>query len=219
MAVLIAGIAAYGFSFTVRRNLLSPDVPRPAVLYVHAAVFSGWLLFFIVQAALVCARRVRWHRRLGVAGVVFGLAIVVLGVATAITMGRFNLVRLASTTAEADLLIPLFDMLAFSVTFALAVHWRRRPELHRRLMLVATCALTAAAFARMPGRVLPPVMFYAGVDTLILLGVARDLLLDRRVHPVYRWALPAFAAGQTLVMITVVNRLDPWITIGRTLLR
>ena len=219
MAVLIAGVVAYGFSFTVRRNLLSPDVPRPFVLYVHAVFFSAWLLYFILQAALVRARQVRWHRRLGVAGAVFGAAIVVLGVATAITMGRFNLVRLGSTTAEADLLIPLFDMLAFSVTFALAVHWRRQPELHRRLMLVATCALTAAAFARMPGRILPPVLFYAGVDTLILLGIVRDLLVDRSVHAAYRWALPAFVAGQTLVMVTVVNRLEPWMAIGRALLR
>ena len=52
MAVLIAGVVAYGFSFTVRRNLLSPDVPRPPVLYVHAVFFSAWLLFFILQAAL-----------------------------------------------------------------------------------------------------------------------------------------------------------------------
>jgi hypothetical protein len=42
---------------------------------------------------------------------------------------------------------------SFTIPFVLAICWRRKPELHRRLMLIASCALTAAAFVRFPGRV------------------------------------------------------------------
>jgi len=40
-----------GFSFTVNANLFHPAIPRPVILYFHAAVFSSWLVFFILQSA------------------------------------------------------------------------------------------------------------------------------------------------------------------------
>jgi len=46
MALLIPAIVVFGFSFTIGRNLIHPAIPRPTILYVHAAVFSGWLVFF-----------------------------------------------------------------------------------------------------------------------------------------------------------------------------
>ena len=218
MALLIPAIVVYGFSFTVGRNLIHPAIPRPPILYLHAVVFSGWLVFFALQSGLVRTRQVRWHRRLGWFGAAMGASIVVLGTATAITMGRFNIARLRATHVESDLMIPLFDMVAFSITFALAVYLRRKPEFHRRLVFVATCTLTAAAFGRFPEWLLPPVLFYAGVDALILLGAIRDLLVDRRVHPVYLYVLPALVVGQAVVTCTVANTLPYWESIGHALL-
>jgi hypothetical protein len=43
---------------------------------------------------------VRWHRRVGWFGAGLGALIPVLGVATAITMGRFNLYQLHQAGAE-----------------------------------------------------------------------------------------------------------------------
>ena len=63
-------------------------------------------------------------------------------------------------------------------------------------MLLATCALSAAGLGRIP--ILPPGTFYAGVDFLIVLGVIRDLIVNRRIHSVYKVGLPLFAAGQAL---------------------
>lgn len=148
MSLLIPVIVVYGFSFTVEKNLIHPLVPRPPLLYFHAAVFSGWLAFFILQSALVRAHNVRWHRRVGLFGVVLGVAIPVLGVCTAITMARFNALQLHSRNADSGLMVPLFDMVCFTPVCALAVWWRKKPEFHRRLVLIATCALTAAAFRR-----------------------------------------------------------------------
>src|SRR5262245_7208786 len=90
MALLIALVVAFGFSFTVGQNLLHPPSPRPGILYVHAALFTGWLAFLIAQTALVRSRNVRLHRRLGWFGLAMGVAIPVVGVATTIAMGRLH---------------------------------------------------------------------------------------------------------------------------------
>jgi hypothetical protein len=218
MSLLILAVVAYGFSFTVDQNLIHPAIPRPFFLYFHAAIFSFWLAFLILQSALVRTRHVNLHRRVGWFGVVLGGSIPIVGVSIAITMGRFNAQQLHRPNTESDLIVPLWDMVAFTISFAFAVYWRRKPEFHRRLILVATCALTAAAFGRFPERLLPSTFFYAGVDVLILLGAVRDLWLTRTIHPVYRYALPGFIAGQILTMYISIHQPHFWIRIAHSLL-
>ncbi len=218
MTLLIFGTVVYGFSRTVDPNLIHPAVPRPFILYVHAAVFSGWLVLFVLQSTLVRTHHVRWHRRVGWFGAGVGALIPVLGVATAITMARFNTFQLHRTGADAFLIIPLWDMVTFTGAFALAVYWRKRSEFHRRLILIACCALTAAAFGRFPPDILPRNVFYAGVDFLILLGVIRDLIVNRRIHQVYRYALPAIMVGQVVVMYTSIAKPAVWMRIAHAML-
>jgi len=218
MSLLIPAVVVYGFSFTVGNNLIHPAIPRPPILYLHAAVFSGWLLFFILQSALVRTHNVRWHRRIGWFGAALGALVLGLGVSTAVVMGRFNTSQMHASDADSFLMIPLFDMVCFSSTFALAIYWRKKPEFHRRLMFAATCSLTAASFGRFPERLLPHEFFYAGVDFLILLGVARDVIVNRRVHPIYFYVLPAFMVGQTIVTYTVIHNLPYWTRIAHSIL-
>ena len=218
MSLLIPLIVMYGFSYTLDKNLIHPAIPRPTILYFHAAVFSGWLVFFILQSALVRTHNVQWHRRVGSFGVALGVAVTMFGVSTAIIMGRFNTVQLHSTHEDSNLLIPLFDMVCFTTTFTLAIVWRKRPEFHRRLILIATCSLTAAAFGRLPERMLPAELFYAGVDSLIVLGVIRDLLVNRSIHRVYFYVLPLFIIGQTLVTYAVWHNWSYWQKIAHGIL-
>lgn len=218
MTLLIFGVVVYGFSRTVGQNLIHPAVPRPFILYVHAAVFSGWLVLFVLQSTLVRTHRVRWHRRVGWFGAGVGALIPVLGVSTAITMGRFNTFQLHQAGADAFLIVPLWDMVNFTAAFALAVYWRKKSEFHRRLILIACCALTAASFGRFPPNILPRIVFYAGVDLLILLGVARDLIVNRRIHQVYRYALPAIIVGQIVVMYIATAKPAAWIRIAQAML-
>lgn len=218
MSLVFVAVIVYGFSFTVGKNLIHPVLPRPWILYVHATVFSGWLIFFILQSTLVRSRKVQWHRRLGWFGVGLGTLIPIVGVSTAIVMGHFDKVSLHATDAESSLIIPLFDMVCFTSTFPLAIYWRKKPELHRRVMLVATCALTAAGFGRFPESILPAYLFYAGVDLLILLGVARDLIVNRAIHRVYLFVLPLFILGQTIVSYIAFHNVPSWLRIARVIL-
>lgn len=219
MSLLIGAVVVYGFNRTVGPILVHPALPRPVVLYVHAAMFYGWIAFFILQSAAVRMRLVHWHRTIGWFGAVLGAAMIIVGVATSITMGRFNLANFHPKYARESLLISLFDITAFSIPFVLAVYWRKTAEYHRRLVLMATCALTAAAFGRFPVHGFPPVVFlYLGVDVLIALGMARDLIVNRRIHPVYAYGLPAFVVGQMFVRYTVMHHSALWLKIAHAIL-
>lgn len=216
MSLLIAVTVVYGFSQTVGQNLFNPAPPRPVLLFLHGAVFSGWVVFFIFQSALVRTHHVSWHRRTGWFGAGLGALIPVLGVVISVVMARFDVFQLHQPRDQRApfTLIPLFDMVCFTSTFWLAVLWRKRSEYHRRLVFIASCSLTAAAFFRFPEALHSHIYFYAGVDALIFLGVIRDLVVNRRVHAVYLWALPAFALGQYLVMHTISTGAQWWLKIA-----
>jgi len=207
MSVFIAAVVFCGFSRTVNKNLIHPDVQRPWILWVHGIVFSGWLLFFIVQSALVRARSVRWHRNVGWFAAVLGASMVYLGILTTLSMARFYLHQFHRTEAN-FLIVPLWDITCFGTCFALAIAWRKKPEQHRRMMLLATCALTAAGWGRFP--LLSTGGFYAGVDFLLILGIVRDLIVNRRIHAVYKFGLPVFAAGQAFALFVVITKPEWW---------
>jgi hypothetical protein len=199
MSLLLAAIVVIGFKRTVNDNLFHPAIPRPVILWFHGAAFSGWVLFFILQSTLVRVHKVSWHRSIGWFGAGFAAVMVPLGTATAIIMARFDTFQLHLSGQYAFLSIPFYDMIAFGALIALAIYWRTKPELHRRLIFIATCGLMDAPVARFD-YVFDHNLFFPCLDLLILLGVARDLLVDRRVHKVYLYALPLLIVGQSLAV-------------------
>ena len=217
MSLLIAAVVVYGFSGTVDRKLIHANPRVPILLWVHAILFSAWVAFYILQSALVRIRKVRLHRTLGWAGTALGTSMVVIGFWVAVAMARFDTIRLHRPNRDAFLIVPLFDIVAFATLLGLAILWRARPERHRRLMLLATCALTGAAFGRMP-IMHAPLSFYGGVDGLILLGALCDLTVNRRIHAVYRISIPLLVAGQIAVTQIFLHRAAFWIRIAHGLL-
>jgi hypothetical protein len=197
MSLLLAVIVVSGFKRTVNDNLFHPAIPRPTILWIHASAFTAWVIFFISQSTLVRVRKVSWHRSIGWFGAGLATVMVPLGVVTAIVMARFDTVQLHAKDADAFLSVPFYDMIAFGVCIGLAIYWRTKPELHRRLIFIATCGLMDAAFGRFD-YLFDNNLFFPCLDLLILLGVTRDLLVDRRVHKVYLYALPLLIAGQSL---------------------
>jgi hypothetical protein len=215
MSLLSAAVVVWGFGHTVDQSLFHAAVPRPRLLWFHGALFSAWILFFIFQSALIRSHNVKLHRLTGWFGVGLGSLMVPLGWATAIVMVHFETYTLHETGRYAFFIVPSYDMLAFGTCFALAVLWRKKPELHRRLIFLATCALLIAAFARFSPFIRSHGLGYLGVDLMITLGMLRDLLVNRRIHKVYRIALPAFMAAQSLVIYVSQTGPQWWIRFAR----
>ena len=197
MSLAMAGLVVWGFSRTVNENLFHAAPPRPFLLWIHGAAFSLWVLFFIAQSGLVRIHKVSVHRSFGWFGAGLAALMVPLGFTIAVIMARFDTVVHHQADAYAFLSIPFYDMIAFGTCIALAIYWRKRPDFHRRLVFIATCGLMDAALGRFD-YVFNHNLFYPCLDLLIVLGVVRDLVVDRRVNKVYLYALPVLIVGQSL---------------------
>ncbi len=207
MAITMAIVVFIGFAptFYLRDFFGAPVSVSGAaslspLVVAHGILFSAWVVLFIVQTALVASRRVALHRRMGVAGVVLAVLMLIAGVTIAIQAAARG-----SAPPGADalgfLIIPLGDMALFATFIIAAVALRRNKEAHKRLMLLAYISILVAAVARFPGVIQHGPLFFFGL-TFIYLGIAvtYDLWSRRRVHAVYIW-------GSALLVASVPLRL------------
>lgn len=216
MSLLFAAIVVVGFSKTVDQNLFHAAPPRPFLLWVHGAAFSGWVAFYIFQSALVRTHNVKWHRFFGWFGAALGTLMVILGFTISVIMGHFDAVVLKQP-APAFLSIPWWDMVAFGTCLSLAISWRKKPELHRRLLFIATCCLLDAAFGRFDF-IFNHNLYFPCLDLVILLGVGRDLLVNRSIHAVYRYGLPLLFIGQALTVYLYTGSPAWWLGFTKSVL-
>ena len=191
--------------------------PFTALVHVHGALFTAWVLLFIVQTALVAGRRVAVHRRLGVAGAVLAVAMIVAGTFTAIATAARGSAP-AGVDPLAFLVIPVFDMALFATFVTAALALRRDKEAHKRLMLLAYISIIVAAVARLPGvlRGGPAASFGLSFLFVVVAGIY-DFLSRRRVHKVYLW-------GGALIVVSVplrlvISKTGAWRTLAELLTR
>jgi len=184
---LMALIAVVGFWPSYLGPLLAGTSEHAPVIHLHAAVYAGWLVLFITQVNLVSNSQMVLHRRLGKGGAVYGVMMIVVGLLT--TFSRFATRIEAGRLEEAQraLLYPLTDMLIFPVFFGAAIAYRKKPEIHKRLMVVASTYLLIAAVLRLPflGSPRSQILFLSIWLSPIFLGMIYDFITRRMVHPVY----------------------------------
>src|SRR5689334_17151028 len=106
MSLLIAAVVVYGFSQTVDNKLIHGNPRRPILLWVHAALFCSWVVFYIAQSVLVRIRKVKFHRTLGWAGAALGASMVVVGPWVAVVMAQFDTSQLHRANRDAFLVVP-----------------------------------------------------------------------------------------------------------------
>ena len=198
LSLIVAVVIVAGFSKTVDAGLIHAAPRRPVLLWLHGAAFSAWVVFFILQSGLVRIRKVSWHRTLGWFGAALAALMVVLGCVVSVVMGRFDALVIKNPD-PAFLSVTFWDMVAFGTLVGLAIVWRGKPEAHRRLLVLATCGLLDAGFGRFQ-YLFDHNVFFLCVDAVMLLGVARDLLIDKRVHKVYLYGLPLLVVGQDVAI-------------------
>jgi len=187
--------------------------PLPRLFHVHGALFTLWMLLLVVQTGLVATRRVSVHRQLGAAGGV--LALLMTGAAMAMTMDLAR--RSAAASSEQGLaftIIPFFTVIVFPVLVGAALFYRRKPDVHKRLMLIATLELVTAGVARIPGAGSLP-LFFVLTDTGLLAMLLYDLGSRRRPHPATIWAGLFLIATQ--IIRTTAGGSAGWIAFARAL--
>lgn len=202
MSVVLATIVFWGFSYTVDARLIHPPVQVPSIIWVHTIAFSSWMCFLIFQSVLVRTHNVSIHRTVGWFGVALGTFMVPLGIATGVIMGRFEKHVMHLPGRESNLAQSFEHIIVFAIPFALAVHWRKRRDLHRTLLIATGCVFIDAGLNRVPWiSGIPYKLFLTGamVNVVFLTGALRDWLVTRRVQRIYYIFTPALAAFQAFV--------------------
>jgi len=219
-AVFIPIIVFIGFarSYYLKALFHTPALPGPLV-HLHGIVMTLWVVLFVAQVSLIASHHTRVHQRVGVLGAVLAALIVVVGIATAISASA----RGAATAGQAGLkflVVPLGDILVFAIPVAAALYFRRRPEIHKRLMLLGALALLDPAIARIPLGFIErggPLVFYGLTDVFIIGCAVYDTIKNRRLNPVFGWGIPLIIASQPLRLMLADT--DAWIRFASWLVR
>jgi hypothetical protein len=149
MSVLMLAIVFMGFasSYFLRGAAFS-HLPS-LLVHLHGAVFSSWIILFVVQSSLVSAGNLQLHRKLGIAGAVIACMMVVLGVLTPYGTLRRGAQLPSIFTPTSFLIGNILGILLFGAYVAVAVWQRKNRIVHKRLMLIANTTLMAPALSRM----------------------------------------------------------------------
>jgi hypothetical protein len=183
---MAAGVFA-GFlkTYYARSYFHSPVIPF--WVHVHGAVFTGWILFYLLQNLLAMYGRMKLHRSLGVVGGLLASGVVVLGSAIALRQARQA--RFFPFPDGYSLLAVSFGQMAlFAIFIYFGLRLRRDAETHKRLILMATQLFFFPAFGRL----------LHGINSLTLgialcfyfAGPIYDLMSRGSIHRAYRWGVP-----------------------------
>jgi hypothetical protein len=205
IAMALGVVVGFAPTYYARLMASSPlhtvsNRPFTGLIHLHGALFTSWVLLFIVQTALIASHRVKVHMSLGIAGGVLAAAMIFAGLGTALQAMKAGM-ALPGVTAQAFFAIPFFDMVLFATFVGLALWQRKNKDTHKRLMVMAYISIVTAAVARWPG-VLPlgPIGFYGFTMIYLVAAIGYDVITRRRVHPVYIW-------GGTALLLSVPMRL------------
>jgi hypothetical protein len=203
VAVLVV-LVSFGGSYY---GLATGTDALPRIVKIHSIVFALWLILFIAQTSLVAAGKVAAHRRLGYAAVALAVAMAGLGYATAIAGARRGFDLNFTNDPLGYMVFPLGSMIGFTVLFAAGLWYRRRPEIHKRLMLLATVgplmnAPLAHLFAHTEALRGKAPLFLATMVCLLFAGAVYDRLTRGRFHTASLWgAVALFVWGNLQAVI------------------
>jgi hypothetical protein len=217
-AALIPVIVLAGFARTYYLKGFFGNPPLPGLLvHLHGLVMTSWVVLFVAQVSLVATGRTRTHQRLGVLGAVLAALVIGVGILTALAAAA----RGASPGPPAlqFLVVPLGDVLVFAILVGTALYLRRRRlDMHKRLMLLASVGLLPAAIARIPLHFIEtggPLAFFGLTDLCLLAVVAFDTIKNRRLHPVFVWGTLLIIASHPLRLMLAGT--DVWLRFATAL--
>ena len=217
-AYVIAAIVFAGFAPTFYLSGAFDGPVLTPLAQVHGVVFTSWVVLLVAQARLAAGGRIVTHKRLGLVGAALAAVMTVVGVATGLAAAARGHAP-GGGDPRAFLIIPLGGIAVFAATVAAGIAMRRRPDVHKRLMLIANISLLDPAIARLPLAVMA-VHPLASFGFACLLGVAvaiYDLATLGRVHRATLIAAPLTAAWQPLALY--FGETETWLQTADVLIR
>jgi hypothetical protein len=196
VAMLAVNLVGFGPTLYLRAFF---DVPAlPLYLYLHGALGAAWFAIVVAQTALVANRRVDIHRRLGWAAVAIAVAVLVTGLYTSTNMVPRN--ASLGLTSEADIrlysLVTAADIagsIVFGTLVTLGAAFRRRRDVHRRLMLIAAFSILGPAVARIAS-------WFGEIPNAMLPAISLSFVAALLIHDIRERRRPHVATVLALVL-------------------
>ncbi len=191
-----------------------PPAIRTLVL-VHGFAMAGWILLFLAQTILITAGQRRLHMAMGPVAVILAGCILVAGALLNVESTRLAdpASQLFGMTRKQFMAGGFSSLLVFGGLLGVGLWRRRKPEIHRPMMFLATLSLLDAAV----GRIDAVSALYAATVLerifgpslgMLALGAALFVLKWALAEKPDRWYLIGYAA---LVFANVA-----WIQVART---
>lgn len=223
-SLMFLALVLWTFARTFYLQPLFHTPPLSALLHVHGAVMTGWVVLLVTQVSLIAAHRTRWHRRLGAFGAVWGALVVLIGSITTLHAAARE-VRAHTDFAASQIVITSLDllqMLFFASFVAIAIWQRQRPDYHKRLMLLTIACMLPDALARLPVSFMSQatetelnLRIMLGLDLFIVICVGLDTLWHRRLHPAFAWGAALFIGAFHVALYFTQTR--AWIAFAGSL--
>lgn len=202
MAGTCMAIAVLGFMPTYFMPMTQGLSVGPSIVHLHGLLFFGWTLFFFSQTLLVAQGKTLAHRDWGMLGIALATAMVLsVFVTVGVRINGYVSPELAAGM-RSFAWVQVSGMLFFGTVVALAIMHVRKPEIHKRLMLLGAISLLDAPIARwfmmamggppplVNGESPPPPVFVSVppalvADVLIVAAIVFDWRTRGRPHPVW----------------------------------
>ncbi len=188
------------------------------LIHVHAGLFTVWLLLYVSQASLIMTGRARIHLKMGPWLAAYGFAIGAFGLyAAALLAHRLGVRQNDFEAAAAFVFFPVIDMVYFAGFLAAAVVYRKRPDVHKRAMFLATFSIAVVGLGRLVGRTgIESAFVWEPLNLApLLVAIAYDAFVCRRLY-----AIMAIGLAVHLVRLNADSLVatEAWLPIGRTLI-
>jgi hypothetical protein len=213
LLTFIGFIAFYTAGKTASGSELTPEIR--GLVIIHGVSITLWYVLFFVQSLLVASRNTRIHMKLGWSSVVLGLVIVGSGIPVAVRSAALNPGFAFFGMNYTDfLLVMLVELAAFGAFLSMGLLNRRRPEVHRPMMLLAGLSLLIGATTRIPflvglfGGWESRTAFFGPVYALMVLLIVVRFVATRKLDR-------PLAIGSVVMMVAFVvaemlSRTDAW---------
>ncbi len=229
MAGAFVLVAFGGFSPTYWAPVAAGTFHAPYIIHIHGMLMFAWTCFFFAQTALVATGRTMNHRSWGLAGIsLFSI------LAFSILVGEEAVLRRNEAVGFGDAArrfaaVTLCAWPLLVTVFTLAIVNIRRPQVHKRLMLLLMTGMMTPAIARVfvtlfaagapPG---PPPAFVSlppalVADLLLVAAMVHDWRTRGKPHSVYVIGGAVLLAQQVLTVPFAAT--DTWMGIAKAFQR
>jgi len=221
MGALCMVLPMGGFLGTYLVPVATGTFEEPTILHLHALFSFAWVGLFVLQSWLIARGRVARHQAFGLGGIALATATFFTGVTIAIKAMNAGSVAGNAQNARAFAIVPLTVIGIFAGLVAAAIANIKRPEYHKRLMLMATFSIMPPAMGRLilmaaTLTIGAPRQFGVGPPSVVLAmaagtvaGVAADLLIVAAM--VYEWRKNGrphrvyWIAGGAIIIVQVLR--------------